>query len=424
MKLVLIIFTIIVIVGGGYFTWDTMNIKNGEYSDSLLSKEMDNSKIDNANKNSKENKYKEEIEEDDSPKITNTVEEHVDNKKEPETVQNEKIEVATTLDPDVQELIDGEVGSISRVSIVKMVEGLLANRDDIKSSVNLLLQSDNSADRQLGMFLYLELYGFDSSINSFALEESSHYIKSDFSYWLFLENKFDDWEKFISITSASITMSEAREMLILYKNGGFFSEAYPSMQTINFGRHFNEYVTEIMNRNSVVLTTAGDILVNGELDTIGGVDGGMSLIKIIERSKADNYEEVLTKIIGNSDGNSAVRWQAVQILSLHEYPNEYFKFLEKYLYENPNDTLAGKIKSVLSSDFKKMDERMQEIIAKAETSDSVSNYVEVIRYSKKFSANKAILHNGAKEYEKIIDSGYYDYDFLYNFAELKYLLWR
>ena len=203
---------------------------------------------------------------------------------------------------------------------------LLSLGDKAWPAIESLLASDYESERILGIFLALEVGGYTEEIKEIVSEDSSPFVQAQPSLWLFLNHKFDEWEKF------SEQMGESLSNYQIQKLFESFDKNPPRMESIPPG------LTHLGLTNPLEIYTRGMISTNSKffelvsheiLDETSPKERRYALLELVHEANPQGYDLFLKEIIDSEIFDTTIYRSGLIFYGAISFSPEDFQALEK-----------------------------------------------------------------------------------------------
>lgn len=168
--------------------------------------------------------------------------------------------ISIEFDEDIKYLLEAEIGFINNVQISERIDNLKKKNEEVRGSVNKLLNSKSESERLLGVYLYLEIFGNDSNITAFVKDSDSFHIKADFAKWLYRHSNFLEWENFTHSELANLNEAEINNFFSIMQNTeGVMLNIGATMSSLELGgrdKGADRFMEQLLHRNPLALHMA------------------------------------------------------------------------------------------------------------------------------------------------------------------------
>ena len=128
---------------------------------------------------------------------------------------------------------------------------LLSLGDKAWPMIEGLLVSDYESERILGIFLALEVGGYTDEIKEIVSEDPSPFVQAQPSLWLFLNHRFDEWEKFSEQMGESLSNYQIQKLFESFdKNPPRMESIPPGLTHLGLTNPLEIYTRGMISKNS------------------------------------------------------------------------------------------------------------------------------------------------------------------------------
>ncbi len=209
-------------------------------------------------------------------------------------------------------LLDTPAGQISGTDATEHLAAIKKSGVAAQAEIQSLCHSADVKDRVVGAFLALETTGdLGKTINDLA-KDHSPFVSAEVGRWLFLNQHFDEWQKFIKAKAANLPPSDYEALLSPLDMTTPSLQLPPGAMILGVGKDYSDYARELI-RDNVALSAevqkqilAPDVNYNRQ----------QALIALLQTADYHSYQNAMVTLKGRTNPSDAsysrVSWLADQ----------------------------------------------------------------------------------------------------------------
>jgi len=248
-----------------------------------------------------------------------------------------------------RELLFSQPGYITGKRAWDCLAELKALGMQAKGIIDTLASSTNVNERLLGVFLALEVFGPTNSVLEIAAHDPEPVIPAEVGQWLYLNNRFDQWDSFLNNYATNQQPSQMESLLGLCDRVPVVADVPTGMSILTIGRGLPLLLQEMARRSdSMALEMSHRILDPSVAD-----NNRLSLLNVMQDARPAGFAAILTNLISQSTQYSPLRFKAVWNLGEICGDEQTLMFL-KLQASNTEDGLSVKITEAAAKAEKRM----------------------------------------------------------------------
>ncbi|HNX52237.1 MAG TPA: hypothetical protein PKI68_00675, partial [Pontiellaceae bacterium] len=205
------------------------------------------------------------------------------------------------------ELLFSEPGHISGKRAWDCLAELKALGESTREAINELSSSTNVNARLLGVFLTLEVFGPTNSVLEIAVHDPEPVIPAEVGQWLYLNNRFDQWDSFLNNYATNQQPSQMESLLGLCDRVPVSVEVPAGMSILTIGRGLPLLLQEMSRRSDLVAQEISCRI----LDPSVADNNRLSLFNVMQEARPAGFAAILTNLVSQSTQYSPLRFKAV-----------------------------------------------------------------------------------------------------------------
>jgi hypothetical protein len=278
-------------------------------------------------------------------------------------------------------LLDTPAGQISGTDAAEYLAAIKKAGPSAQAEIEALCHSTDVKNRVVGAFLALETTGDLSKTIDDLAKDHSPFVSAEVGRWLFLNQHFDEWQKFIKAKAANLPPSDYEALL------SPLDATVPALQLpagamiLGVGKDYSDYARELIRDNAELSAEVQKQILAPDVN----YNRQQALIALLQTADYPSYRNAMVTLKARTSPSDA-SYSRVSWLADQRPPTQY-----------QMDKLSATVAAGTVGANGRPD---------AATASAIMTIAEASKYSQGFSMDKAALQKGISILDSITPQTY------------------
>lgn len=189
--------------------------------------------------------------------------------------------------------------------------------------------------------------------------DGSPHIMALLAERLFLSEKFELWDRFVSEVASTITDDALFDLFAAVSQNPPKPELPAGLSLLGLGRRLEPFVEELLNRSEAAVKVARRIILDHGISETERV----ALFQRLNRAEASGQDKFIEEVIANEQVGQSVRWEALVRVANHASSAQWIGFLTRQQTRTSNEILSEKMDEAAGRVARRIEAGMSELTA-------------------------------------------------------------
>lgn len=189
--------------------------------------------------------------------------------------------------------------------------------------------------------------------------DGSPHIMALLAERLFLSEKFELWDRFVSEVASTITDDALFDLFTAVSQNPPKPELPAGLSLLGLGRRLEPFVEELLNRSEAAVKVARRIILDHGISETERV----ALFQRLNRAEASGQDKFIEEVIANEQVGQSVRWEALVRVANHASSAQWIGFLTRQQTRTSNEILSEKMDEAAGRVARRIEAGMSELTA-------------------------------------------------------------